>query len=97
MDIVGPRPETESGNLYILTIQDNFAKYSLEITVPNDQAGTIAEAFMKKFIWIFGSPKGVLTDQGRDFLKNILKRLAKHFRIKRFCTIGFKPWIKWIT
>ena len=50
MDIVGPRPETESGNLYILTIQDNFAKYSLEITVPNDQAGTIAEAFMKKFI-----------------------------------------------
>ena len=29
MDIVGPLPETKSGNLYILTIQDNFTKYSL--------------------------------------------------------------------
>ena len=28
MDIVGPLPETKSVNLYILTIQDNFTKYS---------------------------------------------------------------------
>ena len=26
MDIVGPLPETKSGNLYILTIQDDFTK-----------------------------------------------------------------------
>ena len=67
MDIVGPLPETKSGNLYILTIQDNSAKYSLEIPLPNHQARTIADAFVNKFICIFGSRKGVLTDQGRDF------------------------------
>ena len=67
MDIVGPLPEIKSGNLYILTIQDNFTKYSLAILLPNHQASTIADAFVKKFICIFGSPKGVLTDQGRDF------------------------------
>ena len=60
MDSVGPLPETQSGNLYILTIQDNFTKFH--------QASTIANAFVKKFICIFGLPKGVLTDQGRDFL-----------------------------
>ena len=31
IDIVGPLPVTKSGNLYILTIQDNFTKYSLAI------------------------------------------------------------------
>ena len=67
MDIVGPLPETKSGNLYILTIQDNFTKYSSAIPLPNHQASTIADAFVNKFICIFGSPKGVLTDQGRDF------------------------------
>ena len=67
MDIVGPLPETKSGNLYILTIQDNFTKYSLAIPLPNHQASTIADAFVKKFICIFGSPKGVLIDQGRYF------------------------------
>ena len=47
VDIVGPLPETKSGNLYILTIQDNFTKYSLAIPLPNHQAGTIADAFGK--------------------------------------------------
>ena len=67
IDFVGLLPETKSGNLYILTIQDNFTKYSPAKSLFNYQAGTIADAFMKKLICIFGSPKGVLTDQGRDF------------------------------
>ena len=68
MDIVGPLPETKSGNLYILTIQDNFTKYSSAIPLSNHQTSTIADPFVKTFICIFGSPKGVLTDQGTDFL-----------------------------
>ena len=91
MDIVGPLPETKCGNLNILTIQDNFTKYSLAIPLPNHQASTIADAFVKKFICIFGSLKGVLTDQGRDFLSNLLKRLEKRFRIKQFRTTAFHP------
>ena len=51
----------------------------------------ITDAFVKKFICIFGSPKEVLTDQGRDFLSNLLKRLAKLFRIKQFRTTAFHP------
>ena len=91
MDIVGPLPETKSGNLYILTIQDNFTKYSLAIPLPNHQASTIADPFVKKYICIIGSLKGVLTDQGRDFLSNLLKSSVKHFRIKQFRTTAFYP------
>ena len=74
MDLVGPLPETESGNLYIITIQGNLTKYSLAIALPNHQASTIADAFVKKFICIFGSPKGILTDQGKDSLSNCVTR-----------------------
>ena len=91
MDIAGPLPETKSGKLYILTIHDNFTKYSLAIPLPNHQASTIADAFVKKLICIFGSPKGVLTDQGRDFLSNLLQRLVKRFRIEQFRTTAFYP------
>ena len=35
MDIVGKLPITLSQNQYILTIQDNFTIYSLEIPLPN--------------------------------------------------------------
>ena len=71
MDIVGPLPETKSGNLYILTIQDNITKYSLAIPLPNHQGSTIADAVVKTFICMFGWTKGVLTDQSRDFLSKI--------------------------
>ena len=66
MDIVGKLPITSAQNQYILTIQGNFTKYSLAIPLPNHQAGRIADAFVKKFISIYGSPKAVLTDQGAD-------------------------------
>ena len=55
MDIDGPLPESKSGNLYILTKEDNLTQYSLVILLPNHQAATIADAFVKKFylhIWI---------------------------------------------
>ena len=67
MDIVGPLPETKSGNLYNLTIQDNFTKYSLAIPLPNHQASKIADAFVKKFIFIFGSPKEYLLTKAEIF------------------------------
>ena len=49
MNIVGPLSKTKSGDLYILTIQDNFTKYSLAIPLPNHQASTIADAIVKNF------------------------------------------------
>ena len=81
MDIVGPLPVTKAGNKCILTIEDNLTKYYLAIPLPNQQTSIITDAFVKRFICIFGSPKGLLTDQGRNFLSNLLKRLAKCFRI----------------
>lgn len=89
MDFVEPLPPTKSGNDCILTIQDNLTKYSLAIPLPNQQASTIADAFVKKFICIFGSAKGVLTDQGTNFLSNLIIQLARRFRICQFGTTGF--------
>ncbi|XP_033222810.1 uncharacterized protein K02A2.6-like [Belonocnema kinseyi] len=91
MDIVGPLPKTTSGNINILTIQDNFTKYLLAIALPNQKASTILDAFIKRFICIYGSPKGVLTDQGKNFLSNLLRRLAKRFRKRQFKTSDFHP------
>ena len=40
MDIVGLLPVTQKLNEYILTIQDNFTKYSLAIPLPNSLTST---------------------------------------------------------
>ena len=88
-NIVGPLPKTKDQNEYILTLQDQMAKFAMAITLPNATAATIADAFIKRWICIFGAPKCVLTDEGRNFLANLLKRIAKRFKIKQVKTTAF--------
>ena len=88
INIVRKLPITLSQNQHVLTIQDNFTKYLLEIPVPNHKAGAIAP---KKFICIYDSPKAVLTDQESDFLTNLMRKMTKRFRIRQFKTTAYHP------
>ncbi|XP_076685843.1 uncharacterized protein LOC143377921 [Andrena cerasifolii] len=92
MDIVGPLPFTNTGNSYILTIQDNLTKYSLAIPLANITSEDIAEAFTEHFICKFAaSPKAILTDQGPNFISSLMKKFARAFHIKQYRTSAFHP------
>ena len=72
LDIVDPLSKTKNDKEYILTIQDQLSKFSVAAPLPNALTTTIADAFIKKFICIFGAPKVTLTDQGRNFLSKLI-------------------------
>ena len=91
MDIVGPLPRTIKDNEYILTIQDQLSKYCVAIPLPDATATAIADALVKRFICVFGPPKAILTDQGRNFLSGLMKRVATRFRITKVRTTAFHP------
>lgn len=57
LDIVGPMPRTNIVNEYTLTMQDLLTKYSVGVPLDNMTAETIADAFIKRFIYTFGAPK----------------------------------------
>ena len=50
---VDPLPMTQNLNEYILTIQDNFTKYSLAMSLLDSLASIIADALIKKFIIMY--------------------------------------------
>ena len=89
MDIVGPLPITRYNFEYMLTIQDQLSKFCTAVLLTNILSSTIADAFIKRFICIFGAPKIVLTDHGKNFLSNLVSRTAKRFRIKKIRTTAF--------
>ena len=72
-------------------MQDQLSKSSLAAPLPNALATTIADAFIKNFICIFGAPKVVLTDQGRNFLSSLIQKIAKRFKMKIVRTTAFYP------
>ena len=67
MDIVGPLQKTKNDFEYILTKQDQLSKFCQAVPLKNTLATTIADAFIKKFVCVFGAPRIVLTDQGKIF------------------------------
>jgi hypothetical protein len=91
LDIVGPLTLTENGNKYILTLQDNLTKYSQAYAIPNHESSTIAYKLVHDFICKFGIPAEILTDQGSDFTSNLIKNVAKLFKIRKVQTSAYRP------
>ncbi|KMQ88697.1 enzymatic polyprotein endonuclease reverse [Lasius niger] len=91
LDIVGPLPITPDGYQYVLTMQDLLTKYSVAVPLREATSMTIADAFTKNFICIYGAPKAILTDQGANFLSALMRALTKKFNIQHFKTTAYHP------
>ena len=55
MDLVGPLPQSDRGNLYILVICDYFTKYVEAFALPDQQADTVATAFIEGWVTRLGA------------------------------------------
>ena len=42
VDIVGPLPESENGNIHILVVSDYFTRWAEAYPIPNQEATTVA-------------------------------------------------------
>ncbi|KAK9300543.1 hypothetical protein QLX08_006868 [Tetragonisca angustula] len=92
LDVVGPLPLTETGNKFILTMQDDLTKFSFAEAIPNYKASTITKV-LTKIITCFGIPKTILSDQGADFMSQLIKDLTKVFKTKHISTTPYYPQI----
>ena len=91
MDIFGTLPTTRTGNNYILSIQDQFTKYLILITLKDTEAESIIEGLFVHYIYTFGVPKHIHTDQGANFVSNIVKNFETLFRIRHIKTSTCHP------
>jgi hypothetical protein len=57
----------------------------------NQTAETVAEAFVRNVILIYGIPNEILTDQGTNFMSDVFKRVCKLFKIEKVCTTAYHP------
>lgn len=91
LDIVGPLPEAGPAKLkYILTIQDDFTKFSSAYPIRSTTAEETSECLIH-FISIFGIPKMILTDQGTNFTSELFKRTCEFLKIKNLWSSPYHP------
>ena len=91
MDILGPLPETERHNKYILVISDYFTKWAEALPIPNMYAETVAREFVHHFVCQFGVPEHLHTDQGKNFDSTLVKEVCRLLGIDKTRTTAYHP------
>ena len=91
LDIVGPLNQTADGYKYVLTFQDELSKFTLAIPIIQQDAMTVARAFVEEIILKFGIPQSILTDQGSNFMSEVFGNVCKILKIKKIKCTAYHP------
>ena len=85
-DIIGPFPESQAGNKYILVISEYLTRWTETAAIPDARAITIATKLMERIIFPHGCPTRILSDQGPQFSGEVLQALATQLGIQQIFT-----------
>lgn len=91
IDIMGPLPRSTNGNKYILTIVDYFTKWIAALPLRNQEATTVANKLVEKFVSIFGVPKQIHSDQGTNFQSKVFREVCEILGSEKTRTTAFRP------
>jgi hypothetical protein len=77
MEILGPLPRTKHGNRFLLVIADRYTKVTRTVPLRTVTALSVARAFVDQWVYVYGPPVSLLTDNGPQFRANFFRPLAR--------------------
>ena len=92
MDIVGGKdslPLTLRGNPYILTLIDCFTRFAVAVPLVDQSAEVVVASIISHYITVYGTPRRILTDQGRNFKSEQFAKFCNLFRISKIRTSAY--------
>ncbi|KAL5487243.1 hypothetical protein EMCRGX_G019822 [Ephydatia muelleri] len=90
VDLIGPLPETQKGNKYIMTVSCLFSKWPEATALPDKTATGVAE-FLFLCFTRHGCCKVKSSDQGREFVKQVNDELCRLCGIQCNMTSAYHP------
>ena len=92
IDFVGPiSPAARDGSTVILVVTDAFTRYAEAYTLPNQKTLLVAQTLVKEFFCRYGAPDQVHSDQGPNFMANLLKDIFKLYQSKHIHGSAWHP------
>lgn len=90
MDVVGPVEKSCAGNRFLLVITDYATRYPEVFPLKSVKAKYVATCLVQFFSRV-GLPAEILTDQGTNFMSNLLKQVYQLLGIKSLRTTPYHP------
>ena len=91
MDIIGPiEPMSTKRNRFILTVVDYATRYPEAVALPSVDTQHVAEALLKIYSRV-GVPSEILSDQGVQFMSNLMNEVSRLLSVKHLTSSPYHP------
>ena len=91
IDTVGPLPLSANQNKYIITLVDTYSGWPEAYAVPDKSASTVARILLQEYIPRHSCMLTLLSDNGTEFVNEIVDHICKELKICRIKTSIFHP------
>lgn len=91
IDLLGPLPINTEGYRYIFAITDAFSKWLTVIPLINQSATEVVQAFENYFLTKYGTPRFIVSDNGKQFTSKMFEDLSKIYCFKHRKTTTYRP------
>lgn len=91
LELLGPLPETATGNRYLVVMVDRFSKLTRVAPIPREDAETVASAFCDTWMASHGPPDTLLTDNGPQLTSTMLQGVCRMMGISNPYSTTYHP------
>ena len=91
IDLTGPFPRSRAGNTHLLVISDQLTKWVELFPMRKATAVGVAKILVGEVFPRFGTPKVILSDNGRQFVSRVVKWICRLFGVKQVFTSLYHP------
>jgi len=91
LDIAGPLTVGENGEKYIILLVDAFSNWVEAKAVSTVDIETVAQTILDEWIFRFGAPERLVSDQGGNVSGDLIKQLCRLLNIQKIRTTPYHP------
>ena len=91
IDLLGPLPTTTRGHKYILVITCRYSKLTKTVPLRTITAYAVAKAFCEHWVFVYGPPVTLLSDNGKQFVAKFFLAVCKILGTRNVFTTTYHP------
>jgi hypothetical protein len=91
IDVVGPFKVSNRGNKFILVMIDHFTRWVELKAMSEITAEAVCQVLFEEIICRHGCPTKILSDQGKQFVSEVLADMCRRLGIKKIQTSPYHP------
>jgi transposase InsO family protein len=84
-------PHSRRGFKHLLTMIDRFSRFVAVVPLKNSRSATVIAAILKHWIYRFGVPEFILSDNGPQFTAKVFKQFRNLYHFKHRTSARYHP------